>query len=99
MEKEKTLKRAYGNDAQNFHCKAPSLFTIPKDVYEDEMNRDPDKIWCKKMLKLEQSSQQLKSKFDEYLLQHNKMITKTKILIDNTTQLHNYVRENVLRKK
>jgi hypothetical protein len=99
MEKEITLERFSNPDAQNFNCKAPSLFTIPKDIYEDELNRDTDKVWCKKMLKLEQSSQHLKSKFNEYYVRYNKMIATTKTIIDNTHQLNNYVRENVLSKK
>ena len=79
-----------------YRGKAPSVFTIPSNIYEDTLQRESNKQWTQKMIKLEQSSQDLKNKISEYASRNIELIARTKELTNITLKLNSYIRNNIL---
>lgn len=65
--------------SDKFSCKAPLIFSIPSDVYGDELERLRDRNWYLKIQKVQKKSEELREKL--------KLLTEKKFLLVSKTQL------------
>ena len=88
MEKLTNLKKSKAVNISSF----PLLFTIPLNVYSDEMEKERDKDAFIKIQKLEKKCEQLKQKFQAYVEKHSVRIETTKSLVLRTIAVNNSIR-------
>lgn len=67
-----------------FNCKSPYLFSIPLDVYADEVKRERDKELFLKIQELRKNCDQLRQKLHYYSTRHLERIKLTKELVSQT---------------
>lgn len=80
------LEKSKGNKV-NF--KSPFLFTIPLNVYSNEVERQRDKESFVKIQQLEKKCEQLRQKLHIYTQQHSMRIEATKHLVLRTLAFNN----------
>ncbi|MCW3111872.1 MAG: hypothetical protein JWR18_268 [Segetibacter sp.] len=69
-------------------CKSPLLFTIPLDVYSDEVQKDRDKEAFLKIQKLEKKCEQLREKLHTYEASSQARIETTRNLVQKTLEFN-----------
>lgn len=75
--------------------KSPSLFSIPLDVYSNEMERERDKESFLKIQQLEKKCEQLRQKLRSYTERHATRIERTKQLVSQSREYN----KNIYRRK
>ncbi len=85
----KTLRRP------DLNCKSPLLFTIPLNIYSDEIVKERDKEAFLKIRDLAEKFEQLRQKFHSYAEKHLVRIETTKYLVWRTMA----VKENIRKRK
>ncbi len=86
MDKEISYKKSRSD---KFNGKAPLLFTIPLDVYSDELEKDRDKDYYLKIQELEKRCQQIRANFHQLLKRHSLMIQSTLYLVSVSEAVKN----------
>jgi hypothetical protein len=89
MEKKAYLQKS---NAGTFNYKSPLLFSIPLDVYSEEVEKDRDKDLFLKMKILSEKFEQLREKFHFYTERHAVRIEATRSMILQTLEVGNKVR-------
>ncbi len=80
------------NVAEKFSCKSPMLFSIPLDVYSDEVEKHRDRESFLKIQKLAKKCEQLREKFYSYAQSHSARMEKTRFLVLRTIEVTNNIR-------
>lgn len=80
------------NKAEKFSCKSPMLFTIPLDVYSDEVEKNRDRQSFLKIQKLAKKCEQLRQNFHSYAQAHSARIERTRCLVLRTIEVTNNIR-------
>jgi hypothetical protein len=77
----KNQLRNAGFKAAGCRCTRPSVFTIPLDIYKDELEKDRDKEAFLKLQKLRKNCEQLRQKLQIYLKEHIARLEKPNSLV------------------
>jgi len=83
MQKEKKITRPVNE------CKAPLLFTIPLNEYDDEVKRERNRDWYIKMQQLEKKSKLLKQKLEDLTTRHSALLHSTSQIIAISNRVYN----------
>lgn len=75
------------------NCKSPILFTIPLDIYSEEVCRERDKESFLKIQKLQKKCEELRQNFHAYSQLHSLRLEATKFLVLRTMAVRN-IRRN-----
>lgn len=74
------------------HCKSPLLFSIPLNVYSDEIEKERDKESFLRIKSISIKCEQLKQKVHSYAEQHSIRIAVTRNIILQTLEVNNNFR-------
>lgn len=87
-------KKAFSKNSNpgTFNYKSPLLFSIPLNVYSDEVEKDRDKDLFLKMKNLSEKFEQLKEKFHFYTERHAVRIEATRSMILQTLEVGDKIR-------
>jgi len=89
MEKKTPLQK---RGAGIYNYKSGLLFSIPLDVYSDEVDKIRDKDLFLKMKNLSKNFEQLKEKFHSYTERHAVRIEITRSMVLQTLEVGNKIR-------
>ncbi|HSU50615.1 MAG TPA: hypothetical protein VLJ41_08490 [Segetibacter sp.] len=89
MEKKASLQKSRAGIC---NYKSPLLFSIPLDIYSDEVDKNRDKDLFLKMKNLSKKFEQLKEKFHSYTERHAVRIEVTRSIVLQTLEVGNKLR-------